>query len=160
MRMRIRVGVGALALSTVTLICSNGGMAQEADLQAQVEDLQQRYEQAIAAQDWAAMGSLFTQDATFLPITGGQLEGAEGISVYHEQSGITALDATSSHTERLGENLILDVGTFTATATSEAGDMPLEGEYLVLTEMGEDGLRMHRAVAFPTRQPPGAPAGP
>ena len=153
-----RIGAGTLALSATVLIGGGRAMAQDADPQAQVEEIQARYEEAIAAQDWEAMGSLFTENATFLPMTGGMFEGPEGIRGYHEESGLTALDATSTRTEMLGENLILDIGTFTATATTEEGDMELQGEYVVLAEVGEDGLRIRTVTAFPVRQPPGAPA--
>lgn len=157
--MMTRIGVGALALSAMILLGSGKTMAQDADLQAQVADTQQRYEDAIAAQDWAALEALFTENATYLPISGGMYEGSEAIRGHLEQSGLTALDATSSKSESVGENMILDFGTFTATATGEAGEMELQGEYVALVEEAEDGLRIHHLSGFPTRQPPGASAG-
>jgi hypothetical protein len=149
--------LGAVALWAISLL---GGMAaaQDADMQTQVSDVQQRYEDAIAARDYAALSSLFVENPIYLPISGGIIEDREGIASFYEQSGLTALDARSSRTETVGENLVLDIGTFTATLAEEAGGGTLEGEYVILGEVGENGLQIRSLAAFPARQAPGAQA--
>lgn len=149
-----------LGIVTVSAISLGSGMAaaQDADAQAQVEDLQQRYEEAIEAGDWEAVASFYAEDAIYMPLSGGMFEDREGIRSQHEQMGLTALDARSSKTETIGENLILDVGTFTATLSEEAGGTTLEAEYVVLAEVGENGLQIRSLTAFPVRQAPDAPA--
>ena len=57
-----------------------------------------------------------------------------------------------------GETLVLDTGTFTATLAEEPGGGTLEGEYVILGEVGEHGLQIRSLAAFPARQAPGAQA--
>ena len=148
-----------LAAAMTTLLLGGGPAgAQDADLQAQIEAFQQQYEQAVAAGDWAAISAMFTEDATFLPMTGGTVEGRSGVQGYYEQSGQAAVDIQSSTTEMLGENLILDAGTFTLTLSEEAGGMEVPGEYVSIGEVGEGGIQIRHLMTFPVRQPPTAPA--
>lgn len=157
MRTTTRTHLGTAAVSAMLLLGSGGVAAQEADPRAQVEDIQQRYEQAAAAGDWEAIASMYVDEPIYSPFSGGFIEDREGIRGFYEQLGLKALDIRSSRTEALGENLILDIGTLTATLAGEEGDMEVEGEYVALAEAGADGLRLRSLTAFPLREAPEQP---
>jgi ketosteroid isomerase-like protein len=140
--------------SAVFLFGSGMVAAQDADLQAQVEDFQQRFEGAIAADDWETIGSLFTENAVYQPFTGGMVEGRAEIQSTLEQNPAEAIDIRSSRVEMLGENMLFDIGTFTLTLPEEAGGT-FEGEYVSLSEMGENGPQIRSLTTFPLRQAPG-----
>ena len=125
--------------------------------QAQIADLQRRWEQADAAKDWETIASLFVEDGVYLPVTGGMVEGREAIRSALEQDPEGAVSIRSSRVEPLGENMIFDIGTFTISLPEEAGGT-FEGEYVSLSEMGENGLQIRSLTTFPLRQPPDAAA--
>lgn len=157
MRTVTQVRLSVVAACALSIL---GGMAtaQDADIQTQVEDVQQRYEQAIAAGDWEALASLYTENPIYSPLSGGIIEDRQEIQNFYGQSGLKALDLRSTRAETVGENLILDIGTFTATLPGEAGeDMVVEGEYVALSEVGENGVLLRSVTAFPRRQAPDAP---
>ncbi|EYD74952.1 hypothetical protein Rumeso_03464 [Rubellimicrobium mesophilum DSM 19309] len=158
MRTRTRIGLIALAVSTASLLGGGMAMAHDEDLQAHVDDFEQRFEAAVAAGDWATLGSMFAEDATYLPETGGVVEGREAIQAAYGESGATGLDIRSSQTKMIGEGLGLDLGTYTVTVAGEAGDMDLEGEYVVVFRESEAGLEIVSLTTFPVRQAPDVPA--
>lgn len=157
MKMMTRTYLGTVLALALALLGSCMAAAQEADPQALLEEAEQQYEHSLAAGDWEAFGSFFAENAIFMPSTGGIIDGREGILSWHQQSGITATDIRSSKTEMIGENLILDIGTFAATLPEDAGGT-LEGEYVTVIEVGEDGLQIRSLSTFPVRQAPDAPA--
>ena len=124
------------------------------DAQAQIADLQRRWEKANAAKDWETIASLFVENGVYLPVTGGMVEGREAIRSALEQDPAGAVSIRSSRVEPLGENMIFDIGTFTISLPEEAGGT-FEGEYVSLSEMGENGLQIRSLTTFPVRQPPG-----
>lgn len=155
--MMTRTCFSALAAVGMSLL---GGMAaaQDAALQAQVEEVQQQYEEALAAGDGETIGSMFAEDATYMPFTGGVAEGREAIASHHEQNPIQSIDVRSTKTEMIGEDVVLDIGTWTLTLPEEAGAGTVEGEYVLVAEVAENGLVGRSLTTFLTRQPPSAPA--
>lgn len=153
-----RSGPGLAAASALLLLGSGPAMAQDADLQAQAEAVMQRYEQGIAAGDWQAVASLYAEDGLYTPMRGGLIEGREGIADFYAESGLKALDLRSSRMEMISENAVLLLGSFTVTRPGEAGDMEVEGEYVTIGEIGDDGLHFRSVNVFPARQAPGASA--
>lgn len=145
--------VAALALSLI----GGTAAAQDADLMAQMQQAEQQYEQAISSANWEAFGSMFAENAIMLPMTGGMVEGRDGIRQWHE-TAIATTDVRSSRREKIGENVILDIGTFTATLSEGAGGGTLEGEYVTVVENGDTGLQIRSLSTFPMRQGPDAPA--
>ena len=156
MRMTTRSGLGLVAGSAMVLLCSGMAGAQDADLQAQVEDVLRRYEEAIAAGDWQAVASLYAEDGIYAPLMGGLIEGREGIAGFYAESGVKGVDLRPSRAEMIGEDGVLLLGTFTVTLAGEAGDMDIEGEYVTIGEVGEDGIRIRSVNVFPMRQAPPA----
>lgn len=138
--------------AAIALSLAGPAPAQDAALQAQLEELQQRYEEAIAAADYATITSLYAEDAVYSPLTGDVLRGREAIAGFYEQLQLTSVDVRSTRTESLRDGLVIDFGTFAATAAGEEGDMALEGEYVALLDIAEDPSILS-LTAFPTREP-------
>lgn len=155
MRKMTRAYLSIVMVSAVALLGSGMAAAQDADLQAQVEGFQQQFEEAIAAEDWETIGSMFTEDGVYLPFTGGMVEGREEIRGVLEENPAEAIDIRSSKAEMLSETLLFDIGTFTLTLPEEAGGPTFEGEYVSLSEIGENGPQIRSLTTFPLRQPPG-----
>jgi len=139
------------------LLGADSVAAQDANHQAAVEDAHQRYEQAIADRDYQAIANMYAEDAVHLPADGGILEGRDQIRQYFDESQFTSLDIHGQRVDAVGENIVIDIGTFAAVLPEEAGGGELEGEYVVVAEIGADGLVIHHLAAFPPRQLPEAP---
>lgn len=152
--MRILGSIGAaLALASLLIVPA---LAQDEALQANVEELQSRYEQAWIAGDTDTLASLFTEDAAFWPISGGSFDGRDEIrQALQEDPQPQAAEIRSTHTERMGD-FVFDVGTFSVTLPEAEGGT-LEGEYVVLAEETDDGLAIRRLVSFQPRRPPQEP---
>lgn len=155
--MTTHLSLGLVAVWAMCLVSGGTASAQQADLETQVADLERRYEESVAAGDWQGVAALYAEDAIYAPLYGGLIEGRDGIASFYEQSGTTALDLRPSRTEMIGETGVLSLGTFTVTLPGEAGEMEVEGEYVTIGEVGENGLQLRSANIFPMRQMPGAP---
>ena len=83
------------------------------------------------------------------------VEGREAIRSTLEQDPAEAVSIRSSRAELLGENMLFDIGTFRLTLPEEAGGT-FEGEYVSVSEIGENGLQIRSLTTFPVRQPPGS----
>ena len=142
------------ALAGAIVIAASLASAQEADLEGPITELQQRYEEAWTGGDIDALARLHTEDALLLPAEGGTHQGREAIRAYYEAAPQPeTFEITSQRTERIGD-AILDVGTFAGTLPEEAGGEAIEGGYVVIAREDGGELRVHRLVAFPTRQRP------
>jgi uncharacterized protein (TIGR02246 family) len=152
--MQILRSLGA-AFALISLLAGPAA-AQDEALQAEVEELQSRYEQAWIAGDADTLASLFTEDAAFWPISGGSFDGREEIrQALQDDPQPQAAEIRSTHTERMGD-LVFDVGTFSVTLPEAQGGT-MEGEYVVLAEETDDGLLIRRLVSFQPRRPPQEP---
>jgi uncharacterized protein (TIGR02246 family) len=132
--------------------------AQDAELEARVAEAQDQYAEAWMAGDAEGVANVFTEDAIYWPESGGVFEGREAIRSQLEEElahGVpTSVDITSSRVEQL-DGVILDIGTFSATMPDEAvGEV--RGEYVVLAQDTDEGVRIRRLIAFPTREAPDA----
>jgi ketosteroid isomerase-like protein len=143
-----------LVLAAAALLGATVAAAQAADLEARVDQAQQRYEEAWTGGDADTLAELHSEDAIVWPPTGGVHEGRDAIRSYFEEAPRPqSIDIRSEMTERLGE-FILDVGTFTGTQAADAGGGPLEGEYVVIARESEGELQLYRVFAGPRRQSP------
>jgi hypothetical protein len=52
----------------------------------------------------------------------------------------------------VGESVIYDIGSFTATVNMDGTETQVEGEYVALAEDYGDGLVIRSLVTFPLRQ--------
>ena len=156
--MRI-LGSIAAGLASAMLLVSPVA-AQDQALQQQVEELQSRYEQAWVAGDADTLASLFTEDAMFWPVSGGNFEGRDAIrEALREDAQPQSAEISSTHTERMGD-LVFDVGTFSITLPEAQGGAQggtMEGEYVVVAEETGDGLSIRRLIGFPARRAPQQP---
>jgi hypothetical protein len=143
-------------LLAATLLSCTAAVAQADNLQTKVQDLQLRFEDAVKAGDWGAVAALFTSTATMLPMEGGYIQGPVEVQRYYEQSGITAIDARSGRMVTVGESVIYDIGSFTATVNMDGTETQVEGEYVAPAEDYRDGLVIRSLVTFALRQSPDA----
>lgn len=139
--------IAALFLSTIPQVV----LAQDADWQAQVEDAHQRYEAAIAEDDLDGLAAMFAEDAVYQPLTGGMLEGRDAIRQHFDEMGFAGMDVMSKRVDQVGENMVLDYGTFTVTLSEDMGGSTVDGEYVALAETGETVL-IHSLSGFPMRE--------
>jgi uncharacterized protein (TIGR02246 family) len=140
----------------VTSLLVGSAAAQDQEWQAEMAELQSSYEQAWVAGDAETLAGLFTEDAVLWPLSGGRFEGRDEIQAALQQDvQPEAADISSTHSERIGD-IVFDVGTFTITLPeAEAATMgaaTVEGEYVVVTEETEDGMRISRLIGFPPRR--------
>src|SRR5688572_16620567 len=125
--------ITAVCVATAVAVWGSGAAAQDSDLRASIQEAQNQYEEALTKGDFESVASMFTEDAVYLPITGGSFEGRDAILQYLQETGAPqALEIQSTRTERIGDKT-LDIGTFTLTLTAELGQ-PIEGEYVVVGE--------------------------
>lgn len=151
--MRIHhTAVRILSVAAATLFGAAIATAQDSDLDARIDEAQQRYEEAWTSGDADALAEMHTEDAVMWPASGGMHEGRDAIRGYFEQGPQPeSIDIKSERAERIGD-LILDVGTFSATMPAEAGGQ-MEGEYVVIAREIEGELRLERIFAGPRREP-------
>lgn len=154
-----RTGAGAVTILAGALLAGSMAAAQDAEVGPQVAELERSYEEALMAGDYGAVAALYAEDALYSPFFGGIVEGREGVQGFYEEAGLASADIRPVRSERVGEGLVLILGNVTATLKEEAGGDALEGEFVVLAQEGEDGLRIRSLTVFPLRQPPEAPAG-
>ena len=140
------------ALVCLPLLGISLAAAQDAELQARIEEYQKRYEEALTTGNVEEVAYLYAEDAIYMPFTGGTLQGIAEIKDHYEQaSKPTALDVRSTQAETLGD-MILDIGTF--TAEGESGTF--EGEYVAVVEETDGELKLHRLISFPARKQTGS----
>ena len=146
---------GLPALAGAAVFAAGLAAAQDADLDARIEEAQQRYEEAWTTGDIDALVELHAEDAVMWPFDGGMHEGRDAIRGYFEDNPRPeSFDVRSGRTERIGE-FILNVGTFTGAMPADAGGAPMQGEYVVIARESDGALQLHRVIAFPPRREPG-----
>ena len=144
------------AVSALAFLLAGPAASQDEALQAEVEELQSRYEQAWVAGDADTLASLFTEDGALWPIIGGSFEGRDEIrQALQDDAQPQAAEIRSTHTEQMGD-FVFDVGTFSLTLPEAQGGT-MEGEYVVVVEKTDDGWLIRRLLGFPPRQPPQEP---
>jgi len=112
---------GLPALAGAAVFAAGLAAAQDADLDARIEEAQQRYEEAWTTGDIDALVELHAEDAVMWPFDGGMHEGRDAIRGYFEDNPRPeSFDVRSGRTERIGE-FILNVGTFTGAMPADAG---------------------------------------
>jgi uncharacterized protein (TIGR02246 family) len=140
----------------VTSLLFGPAAAQDQERQAELAELQSSYEQAWVAGDAEALAGLFTEDAVWWPLSGGRVEGRDEIrAAFQQDVQPQAADINSTHSERIGD-MFFDVGTFTITLpeaeAAAMGAATVEGEYVVVIQETDDGMRISRLIGFPPRR--------
>ena len=144
------------ALVSLPLLGISLAAAQDAEVQAKVELAHNRYEEALTKGDADALTAMFAEDAIYMPLTGGTYRGSEEIRNHLEQSPTPeSVEIRGTSVEPIGENMILDIGTFTMKLPDQAGGT-VEGEYIALAEEADGGLKLRRLISFPDRKPIGS----
>jgi len=115
------------------------------------DGLRRAYEAAYNAEDTAALGELFTEDAKLMPPNGPVVEGRAGVVAFYQawfDQFTTNISIGTDETLGLGD-LAVGRGTFTAKLTPKAGGdtMTLEGKYMNLSQPQADGsLKLCRHI--------------
>jgi uncharacterized protein (TIGR02246 family) len=141
------------AFAGAILFAAGLATAQDADLAAQVEAVQERYSAAWTAGDADALAEMHTDDAVMWPAIGGMHEGREAIRTFFQEGPQPeSFELRSDRAERIGD-LVLNVGTFSAAMPAEYGG-PIEGKFLVIAREADGELLLHRVFAAPARDRP------
>jgi uncharacterized protein (TIGR02246 family) len=106
-----------------------------------IEDLRSRYEAAFNGGDASQLAGLFAEDAVIMPPNVDAVEGRSAIEQHYGtvfgQAAPSGLSIDTRETRQLGDAM-LDIGTFSFTATSPDGQTgPVTGDYLVVIERGD-----------------------
>ena len=119
---------------------ATGGIAQSTEA----------FEAAFNAGDSAALAALYTADAAVLAPNLARIDGRAGIQDLWQNffdAGITDIDLTTDELA-VQEGWASEVGRFTLKAPDgEGGTATLAGKYIVLWQLGGDGVwRLHRDI--------------
>jgi uncharacterized protein (TIGR02246 family) len=116
-------------------------------VRASIEQVIERFEEAVGQQDADAIAALYTEDGQLLPPGSGEVEGADAIRHYWQdalEAGITGVDF---------ETLEVYTGAESETATElgryryAAGIQQVEaGNYIVVWQRNPDGWHIHRQI--------------
>ena len=128
---------------------SNTTLAQD------IQDVQQRYMDALRRGDLDALVALFTEDAVLMPVTGGTYQGTDAIRHFYEQLRNAGgdLKIASTRTDDLG-SYIFDTGTVTGTLRTGEGEATIRAEYITLAKKIDGDLKIYRLASFMRQQPP------
>jgi uncharacterized protein (TIGR02246 family) len=117
-----------------------------ADLSAAIAAANQRFEDAFAAQDAAAIAALYTPDALLLPPGTGQIAGRAGIQQFWQAvmtSGVRGAELTTVSLERSGDGAE-EVGSYVLRGA--AGQALDRGKYIVIWRREGSEWRLHRDI--------------
>ena len=139
---------------------AGGAAVDTAAVMASLDSLRSAYSQAVAEDDWRALGGMVTSDAMIVnPGTAGwdSLVAAAGDAPFPPG---TTLEIEPHETRLLSEDWVYEIGTGTVTWTPEGADEPREvhDTYLVILHRTADGWKVHREVGS-SRPLPGGDGG-
>lgn len=130
------------------------------NIQQIARDIQQQYVEAMQRSDVDALVSLFTDDAVFMPVTGGIYRGREEIRRFFEEqrSDGSSMRIDSMQLDDLGDDVLFNLGTFVGSVRTEEGEQQVEAEYVALVKREREAFKIYRLVSF-MRGLPGQPEG-
>lgn len=135
---------GQVVAGAAVLMCHMASMAvaQETEI---IEAAQARWEQAFAAGDGAAAAeAVFTEDARLLPPGEPMVEGREAIAQYWQAGfdmGVKDLQLGLTAVEMVGEDTMIETGTWSVTVPTEDGStVQIGGKTLVVWKLEADGV--------------------
>jgi ketosteroid isomerase-like protein len=148
----ISVRTTRLAVASVALIgIASAAAAQDSQHQSVMEEAHQSYMYAVNNGNYDDLGRMFAEDALYLPLIGGVLRGPDEIREHFEEMQLSDMQVTSSAVLDLGENMVVDTGTFSITLPEAAGGTAIDGEYVVVAEVTDDGIVIYSLSGFPAR---------
>jgi uncharacterized protein (TIGR02246 family) len=155
--MRVFEALSISVLTVVALSCQ-GAVSPEpppvepvtfdvVEVTDQIKSNNQKFEEAIAAGDAAAVAGLYTEEATVMPPDAASVTGREAIESLWSgvmESGAKSVDLTTLQVEGNGD-LAYEIGAFTLTVQPEGQDAAeASGKYVVVWKRGDDNTwRLH-----------------
>ena len=118
--------------------------------QADVEALRAQWQELANADDFAGVADLYTEDAYYVDQYGNITEGRTAIAAYFEQSfpRTSGYDIQVAGTV-MDSEMVASYGTWAATLTGPAGELPTSGFWQTVGVYQADGtlkLRLHHAM--------------
>lgn len=134
-----------------------------AAVRASIDTLRQAYLEAYNAGDAAAVASLYTGDAVFLPADAPPVEGRDSIRAHWERflaAGPT-LEVESHEVTPLSPSWTTSGGLYRVTVTPEGAEEPttVRGSYLLLFRNTPEGWKLFRHSATYDSVPPPVTGG-
>lgn len=141
------IRTAAVLLVGVTLYgCQPPQAEPPADVTAEIQTADDEFGAAFAAQDAAAIASLYTADAQLLPPNSDFINGREAIQTFWQgamDAGVAG--ATLTAEEAMGtDGLAVEVGRYEMLAAD--GSTIDEGKYIVWWQRTPAGWRLHRDI--------------
>lgn len=133
-------------------------LAAPAAAQDELDALRAQYERGIETGDADLIAATFAEDGVFTPIAGGTYEGREAVRAYYRedpvvQGGQAQFSAAPTRSERLTDDLLHEVGTFTLVVPTDGGERRLEGEYTAVATREDGDWKIHHLTSFAPRGP-------
>jgi uncharacterized protein (TIGR02246 family) len=147
--------VTAVALCGAALGGCSGGT--HGDARADIEKANQAFADAVAKNDVAAIGNLYTKDAAVLPPGTNAATGRAAIEEMWKgalASGIKSLHLATTETDTQG-NTAVEIGTF--EALGEGGASLDKGKYIVVWKREDGAWKLHRDIWNSNAAPATAP---
>ncbi len=153
----------AVAALLLTAGCAPGGPAalSEADRTA-LRASDQKFADAVLAQNWAAVAALYTSEASFMPPNGPLVKGADSIQAWMAAfPPVTTFTLEPQQTDGVGD-LAYVRGIYTMNFTMPGATGPTEdrGKYIVIGRKQADGSWLISEDIFNSDVPLPAPTPP
>lgn len=130
-----------------------------AAVRAAIDTLRQDYLEAYNAGDAAALATLYTEDAVFLPADAPPVDGRDSIRAHWERelAAGPALEVESHEVIPLSPSWASSGGLYRVTVTPEGAEEPVtvRGSYLLLFRNTGEGWKLFRHSATYDSMPPG-----
>ena len=124
--------------------------AQDSE-EAMLQEAHDQFVEAVTGMDFERLGNMFAEGAVYQPATGELLQGREEIREWYEQANFTSMNVEGTYSERLGDDMLLDLGSFSATVSRGEQDQEIRGGYVTVAEIDGDSVLIRSLTAFPER---------
>lgn len=120
-----------------------GNDSQRAEIRRAVDEVNAAMERFTRSQDGNGMASLYTEDATFITLTGEVLRGRAAIAEHWRQSiagGLRDVELRTLSVEPVGTRHACEIATYRVRLEGPQGEsVTQEGPYVVLWKRAPDG---------------------
>ena len=156
MKNLLRLLVSLLAL-LATGVYSSAQAPDQTEARSAITAANEQFMAAAAKGDAGAIAVLYTSDAQLLPPNAEVIRGREAIQRYWQgalASGIKGLKLDTQELHGLGDNIVAEVGAYTATGVD--GKTLDTGKAIVLWKREDGKWRLHRDMFSSNRPAPAA----
>ena len=137
-----KIALATLALWGLALAETTAAQAPEG-----VQQLLERYGNAVDAGDAEAAAALYAEGARIYTAEGEVLSSPEAITRFHR--GMGEVEGATTEGLLLGEDAWFEIGTYTAVGSSESGEeLEESGGYTALMRREGEAWRFYRVVLY------------